>query len=264
MLEIRLKKTIEGALLRAKEGGLLALQNMPDFTIERPKFEGHGDLATNVAMMLSKPEKKAPRDIAQIIVSQIQDDILESIEIAGPGFINFTLKTSVYIEELKELFKGFKIDIPKIIGTKKKKYQVEFVSANPTGPLHIGHGRGAVFGDTLANILKAAGHYVEKEYYVNDAGNQMNTLGKSVYLRIKERSGEKIEFPEDCYQGEYISDIAQELIDTKKAQGYMDMGEDKAIYELGQHAANLILKEIKIDLEDCGIVHDHYFHEKTL
>ena len=177
-------------------------------------------------------------------------------------FLNIFLKESIWrstlqnIEEKKENFGCSSMG-------NGKKVQVEFVSANPTGPLHIGHARGAVVGDVITNLLNAVGYAVDKEYYINDAGNQMNNLGKSVLLRYRELLGEKIEFPETCYRGEYIKDIAADVI-KKEGNVYLTADEGKTISYLNDIAGQSILKEIKDDLGDFGVNFDYYFSEKEL
>ncbi|MDP2277465.1 MAG: arginine--tRNA ligase, partial [Nitrospirota bacterium] len=186
--------------------------SLPEVVIELPKEESFGDLATPAAMSLSKILKKPPRKVAEDIVNAIAGkDIFEKIEIAGPGFINFTFSKPYIYSELKSLIKdrsGFlRVDIGK-----GKKIQIEFVSANPTGPLHLGHGRGAAVGAALSNLLSAAGYKVEKEFYVNDAGRQVKLLGLSVFARYNQLLGIDYPSPDDGYKGFYIEDIANTVI----------------------------------------------------
>jgi len=279
----QIKQIIEQALLACKKRGALALAEMPAVNLETPKNPEHGDLSTNVSMLLAKPEGKSPRKIAEEIISVIKTpgDELLSVSIAGPGFINFKINPKLSLSILHKVYDG-----GEKYGTLKigdgRKVQVEFVSANPTGPLHVGHGRGAVYGDTLARLLAAAGFQVTKEYYLNDAGVQMQTLGRSVLLRIKELEGEKIEFPENCYQGEYIKDIAKEILSlrakAKQSSEYKWMqeiasavglamtvnSENDVILFFGQYAGRKIHDEIVKDLSDCGVGHDVYFNESEL
>jgi len=232
--------------------------------IEAPANQDHGDYAANVAMILAAQAKQNPRKIAQIIQDNIDDpeNIIEKTQIAGPGFINFFMKDSVWhqalqnIDEQQEKYGCLDFGCG-------KKVQVEFVSANPTGPLHIGHARGAVVGDVITNLLTTAGYRISKEYYINDAGNQMNNLGKSVLLRYRELSGEKIEFPETCYRGDYIKDIAGEII-KKEGDKYLHSNDEETISYFTFIAGQAILEEIKVDLKDFGVVFDEYFSEKEL
>ena len=244
--------------------GIVPEINLPYMEVEVPNNSEHGDYASNVAMILASQIKQNPRKIAEIIQANLVDpeNILAKTQIAGPGFLNFYLKESVWqntlqiVEEQKEEYG--RLDIGGA-----QKVQVEFVSANPTGPLHIGHARGAVVGDVIANLLKTTGYAVDKEYYINDAGNQMNNLGKSVLFRYRELLGEKIEFPENCYRGDYIKDIADNII-NKEGNKYLQLDEEETIRHFTAFAGGVILEEIKDDLRDFGVTFDHYFSEKEL
>ena len=205
--------TLESYLNSCIQAALQTL-NFPDisYQIDRPKQEAHGDISVNLAMLLAKPLKQNPRQIAQQVIDNLAFDaeIVEKVEIAGPGFINFFLAKSTLQKKVTEILQAGE-DYGKFDIGKSQKTMVEFVSANPTGPLSVGHGRQAVLGDTLANLMEWLGYEVTREYYFNNAGRQMRVLGDSVRLRYRELSGEKIDFPEDYYQGEYISDIAAGL-----------------------------------------------------
>lgn len=242
----------------------LSSGRIPEIVIEVPNHADHGDYASNLAMALARDEKKPPRKIAEILVQELagSDRFFERIEIAGPGFINFFINKDVWRESLRKIVDSGD-DFGKSTVGKGTRIQVEFVSANPTGPLHIGHGRGAATGDAIASILTAAGFDVVREYYINDAGNQMDTLGRSVYLRYRELLGQTVEFPENCYQGNYIRDIARDLI-TKFGDRYLEMPEDEAIRQCSKIGGDVILKGIKQDLADFGVVHDTWFSEQTL
>jgi len=175
------------------------------FEIERPKKEIYGDYATNVALVLKNKLNFSPMEIANKLALKLKEKtfIFSQIDVVNPGFINFWIAPEYYIENLKKILE-LKDEYGKIDLGKGKKVLIEFVSANPTGPLHIGHGRGAAYGDSLARVLNFTGYKVTKEYYINDKGTQMDILGKSVYLRAKELSGENIHFPENYYKGKYI------------------------------------------------------------
>jgi len=263
MIINEIREFIEQALKACRKDGIVPEGTKAEIEISVPRQEAHGDFATNVALALAKPAKMKPRDVAEEIVRRLPNESarLMKVEIAGPGFINFTVEPGWYLEGLKEIYEGGEKFGRSSIGG-GRKVQVEFVSANPTGPLHIGHGRGAVYGDTLASVLGHAGFDVTKEYYVNDAGNQIRTLGRSVYLRIKELEGDRIEFPEDCYRGHYIVEMARDML----AEGVDLKGqsEDEAIDMLGRLAGERILSEIKIDLAKTGVEHDTYFFESRL
>ena len=255
-----LKKTFD----KCREEGSLQTSEIPDFVVEVPNNKDHGDLAANLAMLLPKTEKKSPRDIAQILVAAVVDEEnkVEKVEIAGPGFINFYLKKNVWHSVLSDIEKAGESYGCSDIG-KGQKIMVEFVSANPTGPLHIGHGRGAVVGDVIANILEHTGYVVEREYYINDIGNQMQNLGKAVYIRYLQLLKKDIAFPDDLYKGEYIFDVAKEVI-LKHGNKFLETAEEDAINFFWPYAADKILKSIENDLQAFGIKFDTWFSEKKL
>jgi len=263
-----MKKALLGHVRESLENcytnGVLSSGLVPEIVIEVPAHAEHGDFATNVAMQLAKPEKKPPRQIAEILVKVLENntELFEKVEIAGPGFINFFIKKNLWRDSLKAIVVAGD-DYGKGTAGIGKKVQVEFVSANPTGPLHIGHGRGAATGDAVASILSAAGFEVNREYYFNDAGNQMDTLGKSVYIRYCELLGKNLEFPENCYQGDYIKDIARDLI-TKFGARYLETTEEESIPVFAKLGGDIILQGIKQDLEAFGVSHDTWFSEQTL
>lgn len=224
-----------------------------DIEIEIPSEGNFGDFATPIAMRLAKSLRKAPRVIAEEIVSRIDKaEIFEKIEIAGPGYINFTFTRNFLAGELKRLICERESYISEDIG-KGKRVQIEFVSANPTGPLHLGHGRGAAVGAALANLLESAGYTVEREYYINDAGRQVHLLGLSVLARYKELIGKDHTFPEDGYKGDYVIDLAREFLES---------GEDESA--ITDFAYKRMLREIQQDLLDFGITFDIWQSEKEL
>jgi arginyl-tRNA synthetase len=260
----KITKLLENALNISVQKGQLPEVSLPCMEVEAPGNPEHGDYAANVALILAAQAKQNPRKIAQIIQANLSDpeNIIEKTQIAGPGFINFFIKDSIWHQALRNIDEQQKKYGCLDIGC-GKKVQVEFVSANPTGPLHIGHARGAVVGDVITNLLTTAGYRISKEYYINDAGNQMNNLGKSVLLRYRELSGEKIEFPETCYRGDYIKDIAGEII-KREGDKYLHSNEEETISYFTSIAGQAILEEIKVDLRDFGVVFDEYFSEKEL
>lgn len=260
----KLAQLLKKAITLCFEKGLLTECALPFIEVELPRENAHGDYATNLAMMLASAQKRNPRKIAEHIIDALDDaeGILESVEIAGPGFINFFIKKEFWTTLLKDVDELAERYGASTLG-RGEKIQVEFVSANPTGPLHIGHARGAVIGDVIARILEASGYNVFREYYINDAGNQMNMLGRSVYYRLRTLRGETIEFPADCYQGEYITDLAKEIIHTQ-GDALQEKREDELIPFLTDYAAASILEGIKEDLQTFGIVFDCYFSEKEL
>ncbi len=252
------------ALERAKNEGALVLATMPAVTLETPRDANHGDLATTLALTLAKPEAKPPRKIAEIIVAHIQDEdgVIEKTEIAGPGFINFFLRRDRWKKTL------FAIDTEgaayglRDLG-QGRKVLVEFVSANPTGPLHVGHGRGAAVGDALANLLAATGHDVTREFYVNDAGRQIRLLALSVYARYQQALGEDVPFPEDGYHGDYVGEIARAFAD---AHGDAFRGTPFAECEerFAAFGKEAMLADIRTDLDAFGVRFDVWFSEASL
>ncbi|MFP4021282.1 MAG: arginine--tRNA ligase [Halanaerobium sp.] len=242
--------------------GDLDLEKVPEVSIEVPREKGHGDYATNLAMVLAGQAGMNPRKIAEIIVENFESEIVEDINIAGPGFINFKLKNAWLWNNLKIITKRGE-DYGKIDVGKGRRVQVEFVSANPTGPLHVGHSRGAVVGDVTASIMEAAGFDVEREYYINDAGNQMDILGQSTLLRYRELLGEEIKMPEDVYAGDYIKEIAQDLYE-EHGSDLMDKEESVRLEICREYAYQEMLKNIEHDLEEFGIKFDSWFSERTL
>jgi arginyl-tRNA synthetase len=259
-----LQEHLRECLESCRSDGSLVSDPLPEALIEVPSHTEHGDFASNVAMLLAKAEKKPPRQIAEYLASRLRSDteLFESVEVAGPGFINFFINKDVWRKTLESICSSGDTYGRGCAG-RGKKVQVEFVSANPTGPLHIGHGRGAATGDAIASILSAAGFQVVREYYINDAGNQMDTLGRSVYLRYRELLGDSVEFPQNCYQGDYIRDIARDLI-AKYGSKYLEASEEEAVAFFSKIGGNIILKGIQQDLEDFGVVHDTWFSEQSL
>ncbi len=247
------------------EEGLLDLRDFKGAVdLENTKDPSFGDYASNLAMILAPVIKDKPRKIAQVLADHISDSehILEKIEIAGPGFMNFFVREQVWAELLEGIARSGEHYGKSDLGG-GKRVQVEFVSANPTGPLHIGHARGAVIGDVISKILTAAGFSVSKEYYINDVGKQMNTLGKSVYLRYRELCGIKAEFPEDHYRGDYIFGLAREILE-KYGRIYLDKNDPETIGFFTRYAADSILNGIKEDLASFGVSFDLYFSERDL
>ncbi len=257
-----LRSRINETLQACYADGRLTSGVIPDFVIEVPNQSSHGDFATNVAMMLAREEKRAPRQIAEVIVAALGEDPLWSkVEIAGPGFINLFIANQSWYELLDEVMQK-QADFGKSNVGQRRKVQVEFVSANPTGPLHIGHGRGAAVGDAVASILLAAGFDVQREYYVNDAGNQVVTLGRSIWMRLRELNGETIDFPEDGYQADYIKDLAARLQEADPA--VLDLDEDEIIKRCSAFGVENVLQWIEADLEAFGISFDNWYSEQSL
>jgi len=263
-LKETLTEILYDALTRAKEKGELKLETQPSITLDTPREKSHGDLATTLALTLAKPESKPPRKIAEIIVANIQDEdgIIAKTEIAGPGFINFTFKQDRWRKTLFEIASegpGYGL---KNIG-KGERVILEFVSANPTGPLHVGHGRGAAIGDALGNLLAAVGYDVTREFYINDAGRQVRLLAQSVYARYQQAFGNDVPFPDDGYHGSYIEEIAQGFIKLH-GSAYVNMPFEECERRFGDYGKDAMLADIRTDLEAFGVRFDAWFSEAAL
>jgi arginyl-tRNA synthetase len=260
----KIKNMIYNASKDAYDKGELPSSDFPEIEVEEPNAGSHGDFSTNISMVMASIQKVPPRKIADVIIKNINDPegILDKTEIAGPGFINFFLNKHSWHPVLRKVHERDALYGASDIG-KGKKIQVEFVSANPTGPLHVGHGRGAAVGDSVANILLFCGYHVEKEYYINDSGRQIHTLGRSVFQRYKELFEADVQFPEDCYQGNYVRDLAGKVKEDKEDK-LLSTGEEEAISYCARFAADNILSEIKEDLESFGVVFDNWYSEQGL
>ena len=257
-----LTAAIEEAAKKAIADGVFPEGELASVELSVPPKKEFGDFATNFAMQSARVFHQNPRKIAEELAARIQGDWLDHTQIAGPGFLNFYLKGDVLYDSFRKIFEAGdsfgqlpKKDAPKI--------QVEYVSANPTGPLHVGHGRGAAAGSALVNLLRAAGYPVQSEYYINDAGNQMNILAQSVNARYLELLGQDAAFPENGYHGEDIKVTAQRIID-KDGDKYLSMSEEERLEifkDLAYHEKLAILKE---DLEKFNVTFDNWFSERTL
>ena len=245
------------------QGILPADTDFSQITVEPPKDSRHGDMATNAAMVLSKSVETKPRELAKIISDSLsQNEIVLSVDIAGPGFINISLSEACWHSLLScVLLNGINFGRSNI--GYSKKVNVEFVSANPTGPLHVGHTRGAVFGDALASLLSYSGYEVTREYYINDGGAQVDVLARSVFLRYQEAFGKKVVFEDGTYPGDYLIPIALKLKD-KVGDAYLQKSEDKWLPEFRDYAVQAMMDLIKSDLDLLGIEMDTYFSEKSL
>ena len=245
------------------QGILPADTDFSQITVEPPKDSRHGDMATNAAMVLSKSVEIKPRELAKIISDSLsQNEIVLSVDIAGPGFINISLSEACWHSLLScVLLNGINFGRSNI--GYSKKVNVEFVSANPTGPLHVGHTRGAVFGDALASLLSYSGYEVTREYYINDGGAQVDVLARSVFLRYQEAFGKEVVFEDGTYPGDYLIPIALKLKD-KVGDAYLQKSEDKWLPEFRDYAVQAMMDLIKSDLDLLGIEMDTYFSEKSL
>ena len=252
-------------LVRILEGALkkLGLPEMSSIEVEVPRQETMGDLATTVAMSLAKYLKKPPRKVAEELVEAIEDrDLFEKIDIAGPGFINFTFSRKYLFSRAQDLLRLQESFLRSDIGG-GKRIQIEFVSANPTGPLHLGHGRGAATGAALSNLLQAAGYIVDREYYINDAGRQVKLLGLSVFARYQQLHDVEYPFPDDGYKGGYVEEIAQDIMKEKRKKYIQASFEEVSDFFI-DYSYEKILSGIKNDLKEFGVDFDIWQSEREL
>lgn len=259
-----ISQVIERTLLTLKDKGQLTLADMPAFSVEAPKNPEHGDFAVNAAMMLAKPEKKKPRDIAELIAGNLVDEggVVAGVEVAGPGFLNFRLSDRVVQSTVRDVL-GLGDAFGRRGQKTGKKVMVEFVSANPTGPLHLGHARGAYMGDAVARLLDAAGHDVTREFYINDTGNQIETLGRTVYKRYLELFGHDVTLEKGEYPAPYVIDIAKALKD-EDGDRWIGKAEPEWLPRCIEVGVRENLRGIKATLEHLDIRHDVWFSERSL
>jgi len=291
-----LRELVAQALLDLRRHGRLPQDaDVPDYAIERTRSREHGDYASNIALLLAKQAGLKPRDLAEALVATLgESQHVAKVEIAGPGFINFTISRGCRLATLRRVLEQG-ADYGRHSGEARESVTVEFVSANPNGPLHVGHGRGAAYGASVANLLEAAGHPVQREYYVNDAGRQMDILAVSVWLRYHELGGVNVRFPDNGYKGDYVVEIARALraeqgdrlrrsaleiadglppdesqggdkelhVDALIARARALLGESdyRAVFEAG---LKWCLADIRDDLAGFGVVHDQFFSERSL
>ena len=259
----KLAKCLEQAAMQAQQQGLLAFTTLPDMIVERPQNPEHGDYASSLSLKLARATEMSPLAIAEKIIEFMPPlPEVAKIVIVSPGFINFTLSPDWLAEQVETI-----LDAGDSYGNidfgSGKSVQIEFVSVNPTGPLHVGHGRGAVLGSTLANVLNAAGYAVEKEYYVNDAGSQLDAFNRSLYARYRQCLGIDAEIPADGYVGNYMIDLAKEIINIE-GDRFLTLSDDVAIGELGKLGGGKIIDKIRQDLNSLGIEFDVWFSEQSL
>lgn len=260
-IEQTLKDEIKRAILTAE---ICTEEELPEIVLETPKDKSHGDFATNIAMQLARVAKRAPRQIAEEIVTQIdkQKGQINKIEIAGPGFINFFMDESYLHDVIKTVLEQGE-DFGKSDVGKGTRIQVEFVSMNPTGEPHLGHARGAVFGDVLCNVFASAGYDVEREYYINDAGNQIDQLALSIETRYLETLGKEAEMPEDGYYGQDIVEIGKELAE-KDGDKWLNRDRNERLSYFREYGLKFQLDRIKQILSDFRVHFDNWFSETTL
>ena len=247
----------------AMEKGDLPRTNISDAAIERPQNTDHGDFATSLPLKLASDMKMSPMVIAEILSGHLpKESIISASQVAPPGFLNLTLDPKWLFSQI-HLIRNSKTSYGNLNLSKRKKIQIEYVSANPTGRLHVAHARGAVIGSALANLLKAAGHTVEEEYYLNDAGNQIEKFNKSLLVRYKQIAGLDIELPEDSYPGEDISDVAKTIWD-EEGDRYLQLDESEAEISIGSKGIPKMIEGIKEDLESLRVQFDEWFSETSL
>ncbi|MDF1644149.1 MAG: arginine--tRNA ligase [Pseudomonadales bacterium] len=291
----KIAELIEQAVADLIAKGTLPEGLQPRIQIDNTKDKSHGEFASNIAMILAKPARKSPRDLATLVTESLPDSPwVSKVEIAGPGFINFFLTDQGGFQVIHEILEQ-KDQFGRSTKGAGQKLQVEFVSANPTGPLHVGHGRGAAYGETLSNLLEAIGYQVDREYYVNDAGRQMDILAASVWLRYLQQSGEEVTFPSNGYQGEYVINFANQLVKTYSSkfvypvtdvmqnvcadepaggdkEQHIDQLIERAKALLGDtdyrivfdYGLNQIKNDIEQDLEEFGITYQCWFSERAM
>ena len=245
------------------EGALPASLDLGNVTVEPPRDPAHGDMATNAAMVLAKPAGMKPRDIATVLAEHLAADArIDSAEVAGPGFLNLRLAPAVWHDVLRGALRQG-ADFGRATLGQGRRVNVEYVSANPTGPLHVGHTRGAVFGDALASLMDFAGYDVTREYYINDGGAQVDVLARSVYLRYLEAHGQDVAFADGTYPGDYLIEVGRAL---KDKVGAAYVGEPEAVWlaEVRDFATDAMMTLIREDLASLGVEMDHFFSEKSL
>lgn len=258
-----LESVLYQALKAAVEAGELPLNEIPQPSLERPREEGHGDWACTIAMRLAKAAHMNPRAIAQVIVDHLPaNNLVESFEIAGPGFINLTLTNASFQAVVSEARQQGS-DFGKSELSEPCKVNLEYVSANPTGPMHVGHGRWAALGDAIARVMRHAGYSVDEEFYINDQGNQMNVFGNSIVVRYQQLLGQDVEMPEACYGGAYIKDIAQAIIDAD-GDKWLDANEDERLVDFRERGYAMMLDSVKDTLSTFGNNFDTWFSERSL
>jgi arginyl-tRNA synthetase len=255
---------LSGAAEEARRQGRLSYDELPDFVLELPRDSAHGDMAANLAMLLARQAKTAPRQVAQIILGFFHPEAnrVSRVEVAGPGFINIFLDPSWLHQVLPEVEEQDERYGFSTVGG-GEKVQVEFVSANPTGLLHMGNARGAALGDTLANVLAAAGYVVTREFYINDAGNQIDTFGRSLEARYLQQLGRDVEFPEDGYPGQDLVDNMKNLV-ARVGDKYADIDPELRQARLVRETMKIKLSQMEQDLGDFGVHYDVWFSEQSL
>ena len=254
---------VAAAVQRACQEGAIQLESMPDILVERPGNPDHGDFATSLPLRLARATRINPLKLAETLVEFVPAaDEVERVEAVHPGFINFRLNDK-WVQNQVEIVRQAGGDYGNVSAGEGRPVMVEFVSVNPTGPVHVGHTRGAVLGSALANTLDAAGYSVTREYYVNDAGTQMEAFYRSVYARYREALGQEADFPANGYAGEYIGDLGREIAESEGSR-FLEMDEAQAVKEIGDIGREKMVSLIRADLEEIGVTFDNWFSERSL
>jgi len=263
MIKHKLEELLTQAASEAQQQGRLPLVVLPSVTVEHPQNPEYGDYASSLALKLARSTSLKPLAIAEEVAGLIAPTPeIATISVAPPGFINFTLKNDWLTRQVDEVLLAGDTYGNSDLG-QASRVQIEFVSVNPTGPLHVGHGRGAILGSTLANVLSATGYNVEKEYYINDAGSQIDAFARSLYARYQQGLGASVEMPSDGYLGHYMSSLAQEIID-EEGDRFIQLPEPEAVSGIGKIGLDKMIKQIKADLELLGVTFDVWFSEQSL
>jgi arginyl-tRNA synthetase len=263
MVKHKIEELLAQAASEAQQQGKLPSVVLPPVAVEHPQNPEHGDYASSLPLKLARATSAKPLTIAEEIVGCMPPaPEIDTISVAPPGFINFTLKSDWLTKQVDEILKAGSAYGNSDLG-QAARVQIEFVSVNPTGPLHVGHGRGAILGSTLANVLTATGYNVEKEYYINDAGSQIDAFTRSLYARYQQGLGASVEIPSDGYLGNYMISLAQEIIE-EVGDRFSKLPEPEAISQIGKIGLDRLLKQIKADLELLDITFDVWFSEQSL
>ena len=258
-----IQQLVVAAVDRARREGMLQLETMPDILIERPGNPEHGDFATSLPLRLARATRINPMELAEVLVELLPSaPEVRRVAAAPPGFVNFYLADQ-WVQQQVETVRQAGSDYGRVDSGKGQRVMVEFVSVNPTGPVHVGHTRGAVLGSALANTLEAAGYAVTREYYVNDAGAQMDAFYRSVYARYREALGQEADFPANGYAGAYIADLGREIA-ASEGDRFLAMAQAAALREIGDLAREKMVALIREDLAQIGVTFDHWFSERDL
>lgn len=259
-----LEKVVNEALERACADGSLSLASVPPAALERPRDESNGDWASTVALRSAKEAKRSPREIAQIIVDHLpESNMIAKVDIAGPGFINLTLSPETF-QQVARVIRTEKSEYGKgVAPAEQRKVNLEYVSANPTGPMHVGHGRWAALGDAMARVMRHAGYEVSEEFYINDQGTQMDIFGMSISVRYMQALGYDVQMPENCYGGSYVGDIAQTIIDVD-GDKWVEIDEKDRIVAFREIGYQQMLGNMQQILSDFGTHFDTWFSERSL